>query len=123
MPVVVEQVSVADARAWATYVRSLRAEIAERKQDGELPADLAAPGSIYRTLLVVFEAIDALPEDAEYADLELSEGRNLAVFGHYLNALMSWIDFRVEAGLLRTVRPPEADRFVDTLLAHARSVG
>ncbi|HEY8340270.1 MAG TPA: hypothetical protein VIK95_10395 [Egibacteraceae bacterium] len=103
-------ISVADARAWASYVRALRAEINQRKEAGELPDTLAAPELMHRLLVEVLTAIDELPP-RRTATLRLPGGRALLVFAWYQSSVQEWADKRVAEGLLTTTRSEAADRF------------
>lgn len=111
-------VRTADARAWAAYFRALRAEIAERKDAGLLPADLRAPGAVHRTLMELYETVDALPDDEE-AVLTLPAPSRLRVFVAYCAPLWTWIDERAREGVIVTERPPAAERFAAELAAAA----
>ncbi|MDP8969810.1 MAG: hypothetical protein M3N52_04815 [Actinomycetota bacterium] len=104
-------VRTADARAWANYIRTLRAEIAQRKAAGRLPPELGAPEPVYRTLLDVLAAIDALPSAQPTADLALPAGRPLQVWAFYTSAAHTWADDLVADGVLTIRRPAAAERF------------
>ena len=108
-------VSASDARAWASYIRTLRSEIAEAKDAGRLPAYLAAPEPIHRTLLRILASIDALPQEPGTVDLPLPHPQRLLPFVLYQTALMPWIDRLLARGLLHTERPTGADRFLTHL--------
>ena len=103
--------SADDARAWASYVRALRTEIAERKASGELPDTLAAPELMHHLLVQVLDAIDAMRPGRRQASLEMPSGRPLLVFAWYQASVQEWADKRVEEGLLTTTRDAAADRF------------
>lgn len=108
---VLRGVSPDDARAWASYVRALRAEIAEQKAAGNLPPDLRAPEPVHRTLLAILDAIDHLPSAAAATDLDLPAQRPLQVFACYMSVIHTWADGLVRNGVLTTTRPAAADRF------------
>lgn len=113
---VLREVFVADARAWATYIRALRADIARQKQAGELPADLAVPRQIGASLRAVLAAIDALPVDAVVGDLELLDDQRLAAFAAYATTIQSWAEGQHRRGALSVSRPQAAARFWDQVL-------
>lgn len=102
---------VAEARAWSDYVRRLRAEIAQRKAAGVLPAELGAPAPMLDTLLAVLAAVDALPWDQPRSALALPEPRRLHVWAWYQSVVQNWADELVADGVLTVRRSAEADRF------------
>jgi diguanylate cyclase (GGDEF)-like protein len=104
-------VGVADGRAWAEYMRTLRAEIAESKQSGRLPAGLRAPAGVHRTLEQLLTAIEELPAGPSTADLPLPDRTALQEFVFHQTAVHHWADSLAAQGVLRSRRPPSADRF------------
>ena len=116
-------VPTADSRAWAAYVGNLRAEIAERQQRAELPHNLRAPHTAYRTLEELLGAIDDLPEDEEVGDLVLPDREALEEFVYHHTAVQHWADALVRDGLLVTSRPMVADRFWALLTAAVQAGG
>lgn len=104
-------VRVDDARAWAGYMNALRADIAERKDLGELPSGTRAPATLHRTLEQLLAAIEALPREAAKADLALPERSELEVFIFHQSAVQPWADALARDGTLRTHRPAAADWF------------
>lgn len=114
------RVRVADARAWAGWVRALRAEIADQKAAGDLNPDLAAPEHVHQTLLELLAAIDALPRDAEHADLPLPERERLDPFVDQLQLVHSLVDRWVALGMLAARSPPEVQRFEQQLVHCAK---
>lgn len=111
---------VADARAWAGWIRALRAEIADQKDAGELNPDLAAPEHVYQTLLELLAAIDELPRDAEQADLALPQRQRLAELVDQQRLVHSLVDRWVALGLLAARPPPEVERFEQQLVRCAQ---
>lgn len=107
---------VADARTWAVWLRALRAEIADQKDAGDLNPDLAAPEPVHQTLLELLAAIDALPRDAEHADLALPPRQRLAALVDQQQLVHSLVDHWVEVGLLAARPPPEVLRFEQQLI-------
>jgi hypothetical protein len=102
---------VEDARAWATFIRALRADIARAKRAGDLDPELGAPEALHGTLLEVLAAIDALPGEGS-AELRLSPVARLRVFFHYALAVHDWAERLHADGVLRVARDPVADRFL-----------
>lgn len=107
---------MANARLWAGWLRALRAEIADRKDAGDLNPDLAAPGSVHQTLLELLAAIDALPPDADHAALALPPRHRLAALVDQQQLVHSLVDHWVEVGLLAARPPPEVLRFEQQLV-------
>ena len=111
----------AEARAWASYMTALRAEIADRKQSGALPAATRAPVTVHRTLEHLLAAIAALPPDAAVAGLALPARADLEDFVFHQSAVHHWADALVRDGTLTTRRSCPADRFWAHLEAYVSS--
>lgn len=111
-------VEPAEARAWAAYVQDLRAEIADRKVAGDLPARTRAPEALHRTLMRLLGAIDGQLRDGQTTELRLVGGRDLEEFVFHHTAVQHWADALAARGELRVRRSPGADRFWEQL-AHA----
>lgn len=114
---------VADARAWAGWIRALRAEIADQKDAGDINPHLAAPEHVHQTLLTLLAAIDELPRDADQADLALPQREHLDPFVDQLQRVHSLVDRWVELGLLAARPPPEVQRFEQQLVHCAKQGG
>lgn len=104
-------VNADDARAWARYMRLLRADIATAKDRGALPETTRAPDSLQRTLQPLLAAIDELPRDTETARLELPERTGLEEFVFHHGLVQDWADRLVRHGVLTTRRSLGAARF------------
>ena len=104
----------ADARAWADGMRALRAEIAERKEQGGLPAASTAPASVLRTLQLLLAAIDQLPQQRQ-AGLVLPERGQLEEFVFHQRMVNDWTDGLVRDGVLTTVPSRGSRRFWSVL--------
>lgn len=111
VPELLEAVPVADARAWHTYVSTLRRDIAERQRVGALPPGLRAPRAVHRTLEQLLAAIDDLPARQLAADLTLPDRVALEEFVYHQTAVQHWVDALTRQGVLTNRRPPAADRF------------
>lgn len=114
---------VADARAWAGYVRALRADIAARKGAGALPDTSRAPDSVRRTLHLLLAAIDDLPGHHAAALLDLPERTALEEFVFHHAMVQQWADRLVRQGVLTTRRSLGAARFWRQLLGEAGGAG
>ncbi|HVM00899.1 MAG TPA: hypothetical protein VM324_16535 [Egibacteraceae bacterium] len=108
---VTETVVVADARAWAAWIRGVRADIAEGMRDGHINPALGAPEHVHRTLLDVLATIDGLPHDRDVAEAELPDAERLHALTGHLAGRQRWFDQLVEWGLSRHARPQAAIRF------------
>lgn len=115
-------VTVADARAFAAWIRDLRIDIAAAMEAGKLPWHLGAPESIHRTLLALLATIDSLPGDRDVAPLPLPHPQRLLPFAIYMPSVVAWTDRLVERGVLSTVRPPGADRFWHVIQEYAETL-
>lgn len=104
-------VHVADARAWARYVRALRAGIAARKQQGEMPEGMRAPEVLHRTLVTLLARIDQLPGGDPTALLTLPHRDELEEFAYHHSMVQRWADTLVREGTLDAWRPLSASRF------------
>ena len=92
----------------------LRAEIARRKDEGELPETSRAPASVLRTLEFLLAAIDQLPSQREDAELPLPERVQLEEIVFHQSLVHEWVDALVDQGVLTTRRgrrPPRATAF------------
>lgn len=114
------RVRVVQARAWADWIRAVRGEIAERKEVGDIDPDLTAPQHAYETLRELLAAIDALPDDAEHADLALPGRERLSPFVDQLVRARTLFDRWMQLGLLDSRPSEEADRFEQELRRCAR---
>lgn len=110
-------VLVAEALAWATWIRGVRADIAARMEEGHIKPDLTAPEPVHEALLQLLEAIDALPADQETADLHLSDDARLQELLDHLATLQRWFDQLVEWGMVTHRRSEPALRFQRQLAA------
>lgn len=102
---------VADARAWARYVRALRVEIAARKQQGEISEGMRAPEAIHRTLATLLARIDLLPDEHPTVLLALPDRDELEEFASHHSMVQRWADTLVREGTLDAWRPLSASRF------------
>lgn len=104
-------VVVADARAWAEWIRGVRADIAARMEEGHINPDLTAPEPVHETLLELLEAIDALPAHQQAAELHLSDDARLQGLLDHLGKLQRWFDQLVDWGMVSHRRSEPAMRF------------
>jgi diguanylate cyclase (GGDEF)-like protein/PAS domain S-box-containing protein len=104
-------VSPDDARAWAAYMRALRAEVAEQKRVGALPAATRSPASAHRTLEQLLTAIEELPHEPALAELTAPDGPALQEFLFHQTAVHHWADALADDGIVTVRRRPAADRF------------
>lgn len=112
---VLRDVDPAECRAWAAYVRALRAEIAATKDAGVLPAGTRAPESVQRTLQLLLTAIDEVPADRTVVDLPLPGLTALQEFFYHHNAVQHWADALVSDGILDVEPSRLARRFWNRL--------
>lgn len=115
--VTTQTVIVADARSWAAWIRSVRADIAQRMDEGHINPDLAAPEAVHSALLQVLAAIDHLPHDRETADLLLPEDVQLQELLDHLARLQRWFDQLADWAMVTHRRSEPAIRFQRTLAA------
>lgn len=109
--VITQTVTVADARAWAGWIRGVRADIAERMEEGHINPELAAPEPVHEALLQLLEAIDRLPADEEAAELQLVDDAHVQALLDHLGRLQRWFDQLVDWGMVRHRRSEPALRF------------
>lgn len=114
-------VSTGDARAWAKYLNTLRAEIAEQKRAGGIPESTRAPASAHRTLGLLLAGITQLPGHRDTAALSLPERSALEEFVFHHAMVQQWADDLVDDGVLTARRCPAADRFWAELHRHVVS--
>lgn len=113
---VTRTVAVADAHAWAAWIRGVRADIAQGMGEGHINPSLAAPEPVHETLLEVLAAIDRLP-DGGTAELTLPGSDRLHDLLEHLAGLQRWFDQLVDWGLSEHRRPEAALRFQRQLAA------
>jgi hypothetical protein len=116
------QVRVVDAQAWARWIRTVRTEIAELKETGDVHPDLAAPQAAHDGLVAVLEAIDALPANTDCADLPLPDSERLRALTAQMAHVRPMFDRWLEWGLLSAVPLEAADRFERQLHDRAREL-
>lgn len=116
-------VRVGEARAWAGWIRQLRAQIAKRKDAGDIDPALAAPQPVYEALLELLAAVDALPDDTDEAELVLPDRDRLGVFVEHLARLRPVFARWVEHWLLDVEPPEAARRFEQQLIRRGRQEG
>lgn len=104
-------VVVADARAWAGWIRGVRADIAARMEEGHIKPDLTAPEPVHETLVQLLQAIDGLPADQRRADLCFPADARLQDLLDHLAKLQRWFDQLVDWGMVSHRRSEPAMRF------------
>ncbi|WP_157041698.1 GGDEF domain-containing protein [Nitriliruptor alkaliphilus] len=109
--VVLPDVATRAAGAWASYIRELRSEIADRKDVGRISIKSRAPASVHRTLEQVLRAIDDLDPHATSARLTLVGRQAIEEFVFHQTAVQHWADALAAEAELTARRTPEADRF------------
>lgn len=102
---------MADARAWAGWIRGVRADIAARMEEGHIKPDLTAPEPLHDALLQLLGAIDDLPADRDTADLHLPDDAPLQELLDHLVTLQRWFDQLVDWGMVSHPRSEPARRF------------
>ncbi len=100
-----------DARSWAAYLDTLRAEIAAAKALGLLPEQTRGPETIRRTLESLLAAVRQLPPGPGPARLALPQATALEEFVFHHGLVLQWADSLVEQGIISARMSPGAESF------------
>ncbi|GAA1131175.1 GGDEF domain-containing protein [Arthrobacter flavus] len=99
------------ARDWAAYTQSLRAEIASAKDLGRIPEQSRGPETVRRTLESIIAAIDQLPHGQQLAKLALPERNALEEFVFHHDMVQHWADTLLVDSIIQAERSADADLF------------